>query len=78
MTGAGLLARYDRMAVLERLRDDLTRGSTERPLTGLVVLVPGYDPSAKPVIDGSPVRVVTASHWAHLPSAWLTRDHAAA
>lgn len=75
LTGLGLLARYDRMAVLERLRDALTRGTARQPLTGLVVLVPGDDPSARPVIDGRSIPVITPNHWAHLPGAWLQRSH---
>src|SRR5690606_33295389 len=56
-TDAGLLARYGRLDLLERLRDDLTRteptdGTT---LTGLVVVVPSSDRDQPPVIDGTPI-----------------------
>jgi hypothetical protein len=71
LSGLGLLARYDRMQVVERLRDALTRRGGDHPLTGAVIVVPGEDPSARPVVDGHPVPVVTANQWAHLPSAWL-------
>lgn len=71
MTGFGLLARYDRFEFLERLRDLLTRKQQEQPLRGVVLIVPGDDPSARPVVDGRPIPVITAKQWAHLPSAWL-------
>lgn len=71
LTGLGLLARYERVALLERLRDTLTRLHTDHPLMGAVVVVPGDDPSARPLVDGHPLPVVTANQWAHLPSAWL-------
>jgi len=79
-TGLGLLARYDHFSLLERLRDRLTRSRADQPLTGLILLVPGDDPSARPVVDGRPVPIITANQWAHLPSAWLqtTQEGAAA
>ena len=73
ITGIGLLARYGRMALVERLRDVLTRTSTGHSLRGVVLVVPGDDPSARPVVDGVPVPVITANQWAHLPSAWLAQ-----
>jgi hypothetical protein len=71
VTGLGLLARYDHFSLLERLRDRLTRTRSEQPLKGVILLVPGDDPSARPVVDGLPVPIITANQWAHLPSAWL-------
>ena len=71
LTGLGLLARYDRSTLLERLRDALTRGATDSSLRGLILVVPGEDPSARPVVDGMPIPVITANQWAHVPSAWL-------
>jgi serine/threonine protein kinase len=73
VSGLGLLARYERVQVIERLRDALTRRDSGHPLRGVVIVVPGEDPSARPVVDGHPVPVVTANQWAHLPSAWLTQ-----
>lgn len=71
LSGLGLLARYDHFSLLERLRDALTRNRTGRPLEGLLLLVPGDDASARPVLDGRPIPIITANQWAHLPSAWL-------
>lgn len=69
--GIGLLARYSQMGLIDRLREVLTRADGDQALRGLVVVVPGSDPTAKPVVDGVPIPVVTPSHWTHLPSAWL-------
>lgn len=78
VTGVGLFARYDRLQALERLRDTMTRGPASIPLTGLVVIVPGDDPSARPVIDGHPLPILTANQWAHLPGGWLRHNAEAA
>lgn len=71
LTGFGLLARYERFEVLERLRDMLTREKGDQPLRGAILIVPGDDPSARPVVDGRPLPVITANQWVHVPSAWL-------
>jgi serine/threonine protein kinase len=71
LTGFGLLARYDRFGILEDFRDLLTRKRGAQPLSGMILIVPGDDPSARPVVDGRPLPVITANQWAHLPSAWL-------
>lgn len=71
LTGFGLLARYDHFSLLERLRDTLTRSRVEHPLQGVILLVPGDDPSARPVVDGKPIPIITANQWAHLPGAWI-------
>lgn len=67
----GLLTRYERMDTLARLRDRLTQGPGGEPLVGLVVVVPGTDPNARPSVDGEAVPVITANQWAHIPSTWL-------
>jgi hypothetical protein len=69
--GIGLLGRYGQMSLLDRLRERLTREDGDHALHGLVVVVPGADPTAKPVVDGVPVPVITPAHWTHLPTAWL-------
>jgi len=80
VTGLGLLARYDQLPVVEELRDQLTRHRSRQAATlqGLIVLIPGVDPGAMPILDGHPIPVTTANQWAHLPSAWLTDTGAAA
>lgn len=74
-TGAGLLARYDALDVVECWRDDLTRSLDERstPLRGLVLLVPGTDRDHRPAIDGRPIPVETAGQWTRVPTSWLNR-----
>jgi hypothetical protein len=78
LADAGLLARYGRFDLVERWRDDLTRATTSRdePLAGLLLLVPGTDRDKPPMVDGTPIPVVTASQWTRVPSAWLDRSAA--
>lgn len=68
----GLLARYDRLDLLERLAHQLAWRGSDTPLRGLVLLVPGTDPHARPIIDGRAIPVMNANQWAHIPSTWLT------
>ncbi|HEX7316678.1 MAG TPA: BREX system serine/threonine kinase PglW [Pyrinomonadaceae bacterium] len=69
----GLLARYDRLDLLERLRDKVGRaGST---LHGLWVLLPGDGQSALPVLNGKSVPVISAGQWARIPDAWIENRH---
>lgn len=77
MHNVGLLARYGQMGMLERLRDQLTRMRNDAALAGLAVVVPGNDPTARPIIGGEPIPVITPNQWAHLPSAWLDQRTAA-
>ncbi|AXV04982.1 Tyrosine protein kinase:Serine/threonine protein kinase [Euzebya pacifica] len=76
--GIGLLGRYEQMGLVDRLRERLTREDGDHALRGLALVVPGADPTAKPVVDGVPVPVITPAHWTHLPTAWLDRTGAAA
>jgi serine/threonine protein kinase len=71
----GLLARYERLDVIERLREQVTREASDDPLQALVVVVPGHDPHARPTVDGTPVPVLTANQHGHVPRAWLA-EHA--
>lgn len=69
----GLLARYDRLDLLERLRDKVGRsGST---LHGLWVLLPGDGQSALPMLDGKSVPVISSGQWARIPDAWIENRH---
>lgn len=56
-------------------RDHLTRAAAPEGtrLHGLLVLVPGRDREQRPVVDGAPIRVVTAGQWVRVPTAWLDR-----
>jgi hypothetical protein len=54
----GLLARYDQISLLEKLRDACTQ---QRHAPGFLVLVPSDEQRSMPVLDGKPVPVILAS-----------------
>ncbi|HXH13501.1 MAG TPA: BREX system serine/threonine kinase PglW [Alphaproteobacteria bacterium] len=64
----GLLARYDHIALLERLRDACLQG---HGAPGFLVLVAADAQHQLPVLDGKPVPVIHVSEWARLSEAWL-------
>lgn len=66
----GLLARYERIGLIERLREACRDGKTPP----LILLVPADARAAMPVIDRAPIPLVHASDWARIPSAWLTAE----
>lgn len=60
----GLLARYGLLSLLAPLQDPARRGA------GVVVLIPGDEQSAMPVVDDVPLPVVQPSDWARVPFRW--------
>ncbi len=70
LTHPGLLARYRRFDLLERLRDRMTRPADDG-LQTLWILAPGDEQIELPRIDGQAVPVVTPSEWARIPESWL-------
>lgn len=70
----GLLARFDKLDLLERLRDAAGR---EHELPGLIVLIATDQQSAMPMIDGKPVPVITRGQWARVPESWIANRHRA-
>ena len=73
LTYPGLLARYDRLDLLERLRDKVgTPGGT---LHGLWVLLPSDEGVALPTLSGKPVPVISSGQWARVPDAWIYNAH---
>jgi hypothetical protein len=73
LTGAGLLARFGHMNLLDELRD---HGDGVRPIAGAImrtvlVLVPTDHVDDKPMLGGAPVPVFQPSQWAAVPSVWL-------
>jgi len=74
LVNPGLLARYQQLEVLVRLRDRI--GRTGSPLHGLWVLVPGPG-STLPTLDGRPVPVLSAAQWTPLTEAWIHNQHRA-
>ncbi len=66
---AGLLARYEQMSLLERLRDKIGRRDGIR---GLWLLAPG-DHHA--LLDGKAVPVLSPGQRARIPESWLENKH---
>lgn len=71
---AGLLARYGKLELLERLREAAGR---EGALPGLLLLVPSDASTDMPVIDGAAVPVITRAQWATVPEPWIQNRHRA-
>jgi hypothetical protein len=67
----GLLARYDQLDLLERLRDRVGRG--ERP-KGLWLLLPNQ----QPLIDGKAVPLLSPAQLVRVPESWIENRHRAA
>jgi serine/threonine protein kinase len=70
----GLLARYDQLDLLQRLRDRIGR---PEGIPGLWVLIPSDAQHDAPIIDGKPVPVIVRSEWARIPEAWIRTTHRA-
>ena len=68
---AGLLARYNQMTLLERLRDKVGRSDG---IPGLWLLIPG-DQYA--VMDGKAVPVISPGQRVRIPESWLQNIHRA-
>jgi hypothetical protein len=66
---AGLLARYDQMDLLERLRDSVGRPDG---VAGLWLLVPG---DHRPLIDGKLVPILSPGQRARIPESWIENRH---
>ncbi len=77
LTNLGLLARYDRIHLIDRLRDRVTvRPSASDPgLFGLWLLVPCDGLAEAPRIDARAVPVLTPAQWARVPRAWIKNVH---
>jgi hypothetical protein len=68
---AGLLARYDQMAMLERLRDRIGRPGG---IPGLWLLLPG---DQQAVMDGKAVPILSPGQRARIPECWIENRHRA-
>lgn len=77
LTRSGLLARYGRMDLLERLRDRAgTRPHGGQPgLHGLWVLVPADGSTTGPQIEGKAVPFLTSAQRARVPVSWILNRH---
>jgi serine/threonine protein kinase len=69
VTYAGVLARYDRMDLLERLRDKVGRRDG---IPGLWLLLPGQNQA---VMDGKAVPILSPGQRADIPESWLQNVH---
>lgn len=75
LTQPGLLARWDRLGLLERLRDVLARPpEDDRALTALWVLIPGDEQSDLPRLEGKTLPVIGRSEWVRVTRPWLQRN----
>jgi hypothetical protein len=69
VTYAGVLARYERMDLLERLRDTVGRRGG---IPGLWLLLPGQHQA---VMDGKAVPILSPGQRANIPESWLQNMH---
>jgi hypothetical protein len=69
VTYAGVLARYERMDLLERLRDNVGRRDG---IPGLWLLLPGQHQA---VMDGKAVPILSPGQRANIPESWLQNIH---
>jgi len=70
----GLLARYEQMDVLTRVREKVGRADG---LPGLWMLIATDGQSPLPVMDGKPIPVIGPAEWARIPETWLQNIHRA-
>lgn len=77
LTEPGLLGRYDRLDLFERLRERLTRPEEGRALTGLWVLVPSDEQSEAPRLHGRAIPVLGSGDRGWVPESWVTGAHLA-
>ncbi len=68
----GLLARYDQMDLLTRIREKVGRPGG---VPGLWMLIPKYGATPLPEIDGKAVPVIGPAEWASIPEGWLRNVH---
>ena len=66
----GLLARYDQIQLLERLREASGR---QHDAPGFIVLIAADEQRHMPVLDGKPIPVILASEWARIGPGWRVR-----
>jgi serine/threonine protein kinase len=77
LTNVGLLARWNRMRLLEGIRDRLgsRTAASAMSMRGLWVLVPAEPSQSPPVVDGKAIPVITPAQWASIPQSWLIKVH---
>ena len=68
----GLLARYEQMDLLARVREKIGRPDG---VPGLWMLIPSDAQTTLPVMDGKAVPVIGPAEWARIPESWLRNLH---
>lgn len=68
----GFLARYDQMALVERLRD---RAGHDAPCPGIWMLVASDEQRDMPVLDHVEIPVITPGQRVRVPEVWLRNKH---
>jgi len=71
LTYPGLLARYDQMPLLERLREKVGRSDG---IPGLWMLIPG---DSQPLLDGKAIPIISPGQRSRIPETWLKNIHGA-
>jgi serine/threonine protein kinase len=69
VTYPGLLARYEQMPLLERLREKVGR---RNGIPGLWLLIPGEHQA---LLDGQPIPIISAGQRARVPEQWVFNQH---
>jgi serine/threonine protein kinase len=69
----GILATYDEINVIDRLRMQSGRANSDLQVLWLVVFGPTGE--ARPVVDGKPIPVEGPAEWLDLPTPWLRNLH---
>jgi serine/threonine protein kinase len=72
MVYPGLLARYEQLDVLTRIREKVGRADG---IPGLWMLIATDGQSPLPVMDGKPIPVIGPAEWARIPDRWLTNEY---
>ena len=67
----GLLARYEQLGLLEKIRDEIGRS---RGLHSCWILIPGDNQA---FIDGKPVPIISPGQKTKIPDTWLANIHRA-
>lgn len=75
LTHPGLLGRYERLGLLDELRQRTRMPKPDQTLRTVWVLVPTDDPDAAPTLAGKAIPVTTAAESMALPMAWLENLH---
>ncbi len=71
LTYSGLLARYDQMPLLERLREKVGRRDG---IPGAWLLIPGEHQA---LLEGKPIPIISPGQRARIPEKWIRNEHRA-